>query len=122
MMSEKLVTVKEVALNNNCPECYSKNGLQLTFQQKFIETKFYKSITSEIIHKIECKTCNTKIYPVQWTEDIERVYEYQKKAFVQKKSSTYLKKTSWIVIILIVIVVVAIIFTVLYTNSISLLK
>ena len=108
-MSEKLITIKEVSLNNNCPECYSKDGLRLTFQQKFIETKFYKSITSEISHNIECKTCNTKIYPVQWTEDIERVFEYQKKAFVPKKNSKYLKKASWIVIILIVVILIAII-------------
>ena len=108
-MSEKLITIKEVALNNNCPECYSKKGLLLTFQQKLKETKFYKSITSKITHKIECKTCNTIIYPVQWTEDIERVFEYQKKAFVPKKSSKYFKKAYWITITLILIVVIVII-------------
>ena len=108
-MSEKLITIKEVALNNNCPECYSKDGLHLTFKQKFLETKFYKSITSEITHEIECKTCNSTIYPVQWTADIERVFEYQKKTFVPKKSSKYLKKASWIAIALIFVIVMAII-------------
>mgnify|MGYP000076591851 CR=1 FL=1 len=74
-MSEKFITIKEVALNNNCPECYSKDGLRLTFKQKFLETNFYKSITKEVSHSIACKTCNNTIYPVQWTDDIERVFE-----------------------------------------------
>ena len=106
MMSEKLITIKEVVLNNNCPECYSKKGLMLTFQQKLIETKFHKSITSEVTNTIECKTCNTNIYPVQWTEDIERVFEYQKKTFIPKKSSKYLKKASWIAIVLILVLTI----------------
>ena len=97
-MPEKLITVKEVILNNNCPECFSKEGLQLTFKQKFIETPFSKSITQDITTEMDCKVCNTSIYPVSWTEDIERVYEYQLKAFTPKKASTKLKKLSWILI------------------------
>ncbi len=97
-MSEKLITVKEVTLNNNCPECFSKEGLQLTFKQKFIETPFSKSITQDITTEMDCSICNTAIYPVSWTEDIERVYEYQLKAFTPKKTSTKLKKLSWILI------------------------
>ena len=105
-MQEKLITIKKVALNNNCPECYSTKGLYLTFKQKFVETKFYKSITSEIKHIIECNTCNTVIYPVKWTNDIERVFEYQKKTFVPKKSSIYLKKTAWVIITTIIVLVI----------------
>ncbi|TGV02885.1 hypothetical protein [Flavivirga rizhaonensis] len=105
-MSEKLVTIKEVVLTNNCPECYSKEGLRLSFKQKIIDTKFYKSITSKISHEITCKTCKMIIYPVKWTDDIERVFEYHKKAFVPKKASTYLKKASWIAIILTSIIII----------------
>ena len=115
-MSETFEDIKEVALNNNCPECYSKDGLRLKFKQKFIDTRFYKSITSEIKYEISCKTCNSIIYPVQWTDDIERVFEYQKKAFVPKNPSTYLKKLSWIVILFIAVVIAAIVFTVLYAQ------
>lgn len=97
-MSEKLFTVKEVSLNNNCPECYSKEGLKLTFKQKFIETKLSKSVTQEISTEMQCGVCNTIIYPVSWTEDIERVYDYQFKAFTPKKSSTKLKKLAWAII------------------------
>ena len=106
-MSERLITIKEVTLNNNCPECYSKKGLILTFQQKLIETKFYKSITSEVTHNIRCKICNTIIYPVQWTENIERVFEYQRKTFVPKRKSKYLKKASWIAIVSMVVIIIA---------------
>ena len=114
-MSEKFITIKEFTLNNNCPECYSKDGLRLTFKQKFIETKFYKSITKDIKNSIACKTCNTVIYPVQWTDDIERVFEYHQKAFEPKNPSTYLKKSSWIIITSVIIIIAAILFIVLYS-------
>ncbi|MCX7547032.1 hypothetical protein OS188_03600 [Xanthomarina sp. F1114] len=98
-MKEKFITIKEVALNNNCPECYNTNGLQLTFKQRFVENKFYKSITQETMHLLECSTCNTSIYPVRWTEDIERVFNYHQRAFSPKESSFKLKKTAWLLII-----------------------
>ena len=114
-MAEKLIIIKEVNLNNNCPECYNTNGLQLTFKQKFKETNLYKSITNETTQEIECKTCNTIIYPVMWTKDIERVFEYQQKAFTPKKPSTKLKKKAWLVITLFVIIIISgITFAVIY--------
>ena len=45
-MENKFFTLKEVELNNNCPECYSREGLQLTFKQRFVENFFYKAITA----------------------------------------------------------------------------
>jgi hypothetical protein len=107
-MEEKFITIKEVSLNNNCPECYNNSGLQLTFKQKFIETKFYRSITKETTHQLECQKCNTSIYPVSWTEDIERVFNYQQKAFTPKNPSTKLKKSAWILIIVITVIILAI--------------
>ncbi|MDD7884586.1 hypothetical protein [Flavivirga sp. 57AJ16] len=115
-MSEKLVTIKEVVLKNNCPECYNNEGLRLIFKQKIIDTKLYRSTTSQMSHEIACKTCHNIIYPVKWTDDIERVFEYQKKAFVPQKSSIYLKKTSWIAIILAIIIAIAVILIVVYPN------
>ena len=97
-MDEKLITVKEVTLNNNCPECYGKGGLILTFKQKVIENQFYKSITAEIKDGIHCNKCNNIIYPERWTDDIERIVEYHQKAFSPMASSTYIKKASWIII------------------------
>ena len=97
-MAEKFITIKEVALKNNCPECYSNDGLHLTFKQKFKESNFYKSITQETKHILNCKTCNTTIYPVSWTEDIERVVNYHQRAFLPKKDTFKLKKKAWLLI------------------------
>ncbi|GGG39170.1 hypothetical protein [Bizionia arctica] len=116
-MGEKFITIKEVALNNNCPECYNTSGLELTFKQKFVETKFYRSITSETAHQLECRTCNTSIYPIQWTEDIERVFNYHQKAFTPKKPSKKLKRAAWSLIIgLLIFSVVLIIGVALLSN------
>ncbi|MEO6347689.1 MAG: hypothetical protein ABIO60_07245 [Aquaticitalea sp.] len=98
-MEEKFFTVKEVELINHCPECYSTDGLQLTFKQKFVENAFYKAISNDIKHTLVCHTCNTEIYPVRWTNDLEQVFEYQQRAFVPKSATFKLKKLTWIVLI-----------------------
>ncbi len=98
-MEKQFLTVKEFQLNNNCPECFSKDGLRLTFKQRFKETPFYKKITPEIDQSIECLVCNTTIYPVRWTDDIERVFEYHKKAFSPKPTTTQYKKAFWLSLI-----------------------
>lgn len=105
-MEDKFFTVKEVELNNHCPECYSKDGLQLTFKQRFVENTFYKAISKDFKHAMFCKTCNTEIFPVRWTEDIERIFEYQQKAFVAKSATFKLKKLTWVLLIAIIVLVV----------------
>ncbi|WP_298900734.1 hypothetical protein [uncultured Psychroserpens sp.] len=99
MKAQQYFTLKEVQLNNNCPECYSNEGLQLTFKQRFVENAFYKAITGETIHEMYCNTCNTNIFPVRWTNDIEQVVAYQERAIKAKPQSTKLKKLAWILII-----------------------
>lgn len=97
-MPEKLIDIKEVPLNNNCPECYSAKGLHLLFKQKVVETAFYKAMTSEIHHEMNCKTCETSIYPEQWTDDIDRVVDYQKKVFQPKTPFRKIKQMTWALI------------------------
>lgn len=97
-MKTHFITIKEVALKNNCPECYSNEGLRLTFKQKFIESYFYKTLTTETSHILSCKTCHTTIYPVSWTEDIERVFKYHQRAYTPKKASFKLNKKAWALI------------------------
>lgn len=104
-MKDNYTHLKEVAIKNNCPECYSNDGLHIKFKQKVVETKFYKSITPDIQHEIICKTCNSKIYPVSWTDDIEQVFKYQQRALEPMKPSTYVKKASWIAIAIIVVAI-----------------
>lgn len=108
-MKHNLITVKEVALNNNCPECYSTEGLKLTFKQKFKENRWYKSITDDITSELSCDKCDTDIYPVRWTDDIERVYEYQRKTITPKKQILKLKPIAWILIVSIDLILLLII-------------
>lgn len=119
-MSEKLITIKEVPLKNNCPECYSTEGLVLTFKQKFKETQFYKSITNDVVEELACTKCDTTIYPVSWTDDIERVYDYQKKAFSAKPSSLKLKRIAWIVFIVIDLIVIVTILAIFFPEVMGL--
>src|SRR5690606_25110379 len=98
-MEPKYFTLKEVELNNNCPECYSREGLQLTFKQRFVENFFYKAITPETAHSLFCKVCETMIFPARWTDDIDRVFEYQQRATPPKPSSFKLKTSSWILML-----------------------
>lgn len=111
MKTEKEIPVKKVTLINNCPECFSKDGLHLTFKQKFVENAYYKSVTNLISHQIDCDICKNTIYPERWSDDIERVFEYQKKAFTPRPQSTYLKRLSWILIITLVVLVFGFIIT-----------
>ncbi|AEH01095.1 hypothetical protein [Lacinutrix sp. 5H-3-7-4] len=105
-MAQKWITVKTVAFNNNCPECFSKEGLELTFKQEYVDTKFAKSITENITTEMECNVCNTQIFPVQWTEDIERVFNYQMKAFNPKKASKKLKPLFWIIVSVVLAIII----------------
>jgi len=109
MKSENYFTLKEFQLNNNCPECYGNEGLQITFKQKISENVFLKSISNETKHHIYCYNCNTDIYPVRWDDDIERVVEYHKRAVVPKKKSWKLKPMAFLFIVISVLIILAII-------------
>ncbi|MEN3323357.1 hypothetical protein VP395_06435 [Mariniflexile soesokkakense] len=115
-MVEKFIFIKEVDLNNNCPICYNNDGLYLTIKQKTIETSFYKAITPEIKYDMACKTCKSTIYPVNWTDDIELVFEYHKKAAIPRKPSTHLKKASWLAIFSGIIITICVVAILVYTN------
>ncbi len=99
MATSQFFTLKEAKLNNNCPECFSSDGLQLTYKQKFIETVFYKAITNETTRQMYCNTCNTEIFPVRWTKDIETVIDYQDRALETKPKSIKLKPLAWFLIV-----------------------
>ncbi|MCF8715486.1 hypothetical protein JM658_11680 [Joostella atrarenae] len=100
--------IKEATLTNNCPECFCNEGLVLTFYQKQIKNAWYHNTTKEISDKIECGNCNTIIYPVRWTEDIERVREFYFKTIEQPKSRFKLTSLSIFTLIGIVIVAIAV--------------
>lgn len=108
-MEDKFITIKTIELINNCPECFNTTGLELTFKQRFVETKFYKKITKETTHLLECRTCNTIIYPISWTEDIERVFNYHQRAIIPKAVSFKLKKLAWVTIISVLFLLIVLI-------------
>ncbi|RAV28536.1 hypothetical protein [Sinomicrobium soli] len=95
MSLEKRIVIKEASLANNCPECYTDSGLSLVFYQKHIQTPWYKKTTGEVTSTLQCKKCKSTIYPVKWTEDIERVIDYYTKTVVPKKSRLQLTGRSY---------------------------
>lgn len=86
MSKEKQIVIKEADITNNCPECYNQE-LQLTFFQKHTYNAFFHRTTGEVTHEITCKKCGSKIYPVNWTTDIERVFDYFNKLVTPDKPS-----------------------------------
>ncbi len=96
--------IKEADLTNNCPECFNQE-LKLTFYQKHLISRLFNKTTSEVSHEIKCLTCGSVIYPVSWTEDIERSFEYFQKLTVPEPSSVKLTKLSvWLLAIMFVLV------------------
>ncbi len=97
-------------LNNNCPECYDTEGLEFTFTQEEKQSKFYNQASKEVDEKLYCHTCKNIIYPVNWTEDIERVYQYHKKQVHPKSTYIQLKSFSYIFILLGIVAIAAVAF------------
>ena len=87
MAVEKQVVIKEAALNNNCPECFNQD-LKLTFFQKHTYGSLFHKTTGELSHKLFCNTCHSTIYPVSWTEDIERMFTYYQKTVIPAQKSS----------------------------------
>ena len=104
MTKEKLVPIQESELTNNCPECFNQD-ITLTFYQKHKYGKLYHSTTSEVTHELRCNKCNSIIYPVNWTEDIERSFEYYRKTVQPGKSS--IRFTTLFFIMLLVMICIA---------------
>ncbi|TLP82609.1 hypothetical protein [Maribacter sp. ACAM166] len=87
MVKEKLIVIKEANLNNNCPECFNQD-LNLTFYQKHTFGSLFHKTTGDLSHKLVCNTCQTTIYPVSWTEDLERMVSYYQKTAVPAEKSS----------------------------------
>lgn len=92
-----MIVIKEAIISNNCPECFNQK-LKLTFYQKHTFNAFYRKITDVLTHEIKCKKCQSIIYPVTWTPDIERVFEYYNKLVEPDRSSIHFTSLSYILI------------------------
>ncbi len=104
MATEKLIVIKEADITNNCPECFNQN-MKITFYQKQTLGRLFHRTTPEITHEIRCKTCDSVIYPVNWTTDIERIFGYYQKMVQPRPSST--RFTSFFFILMLLLVVLA---------------
>lgn len=101
MAKQQMLTIKEAAITNNCPECFNQE-LKLSFYQKHIKNAFYHKMTPEVTSEIKCKKCFSLIYPVNWTPDIERVFEYYSKLVEPKKTSIRFTALFYALILLVI--------------------
>lgn len=101
MAKEKLKVIKEADLTNNCPECFNQD-LTLTFFQKHTYGRFFHKTTSEVSNELVCNKCKSNIYPVSWTEDIERIFSYYQKTVIPEPKSS--KATVFFYILLLVLI------------------
>ena len=104
---------KEAKLHNNCPECYATDGLMVSFSHKFKDNKLYTRSSGEINSEMHCKNCDTVIYPARWTEEIERVYEYNRKLAEPPKPFFKFKPLSLLLLLGIIVVGIGLAFLVL---------
>ena len=104
MVKEKKVIIKETNITNNCPKCFNQE-LKLTFYQRHTYGRFFDKTTKDISHEIKCIKCNSLIYPVDWTEDIERVYQYYLKMATPDKASIRFTPPFYILTLLLIAIV-----------------
>ncbi len=79
MGKERYELLREAPLNNNCPECFNQN-LTLRFSQRHVQNRLYHRTCRDVQQELQCNTCQTRLFPVQWTKDIERSVAYYEKA------------------------------------------
>ena len=91
-------TFKETALRNNCPECFSNQGLVLSISQENVENAYIKKATLKRKPSIYCTSCDTPIYPARWTDDIDRIVDYWQERAIPPSVYNTLKPLSWILL------------------------
>ena len=109
MAKEKLEIIKEADITNNCPECFNQD-MKISFYQKHRYGRLYHRTTSEVTYKIKCNKCDSVIYPVNWTDDIERIFNYYQKMVSPEKASIRFTSLFYILVISIIVLVVAAIY------------
>lgn len=109
MAKEKLEVINEADLTNNCPECFNQD-MKLSFFQKHKYGRFYHRITGEVSNQIICNKCSSIIYPVKWTDDIERIFDYYQKMTVPEKTSIRYTTLFYALILFLIAAVAAIVY------------
>lgn len=106
-MKTEYILLKEAILTNNCPECYSKEGLMLSFKQEKLHSKLMIKTKGEIIEHMNCRTCETTIFPGRWTDDIERTYAYHKKTTAPERPSVRFTGIFYTLLLVTLLIIVA---------------
>ncbi len=101
MTKEKLIVIQEAALTNNCPECFNQD-LTLTFFQKHKYGRLFHRTTGEVTHQMQCNKCDSIIYPVNWTDDIERSFEYYQKMVKPNRASIRFTTLFFVLLLLLI--------------------
>ena len=99
MAKSEFKIIKQAPLTNNCPVCFNQD-LSLTFSQKHLHGPFYHRTTGELKRELKCNTCQSLLYPVSWTEDIERSVEYYEKAVEPEKTAVRFRPLFYILVLL----------------------
>ena len=100
--------IHQASVNNNCPNCYFTGGLRFDFYQVEKETPFFRKVAREITSTLHCSKCDTRIFPIKWSEDIERVEMYHRKLAKNKAPGIYLKPPGYILAFTIVASLIAV--------------
>lgn len=108
-MKKKKNTLHTARLNNNCPECFKDDGLELTFSETEQKRTLGRKETT-FNDTLYCHSCKHTIYPVNWTPDIEKVYEYHKKQAVLTQPATGRQPLLYGLIVLGVLIFIAALF------------
>jgi len=106
MANEKLVTIKEADITNNCPECFNQK-MSIRFYQKHRFNKLYDRATKEISFEVQCHKCHSIIYPVNWTPDIERIFEYYQKMAIPEKATTRFTSLFYVLVLVFIALIAA---------------
>ncbi|MBC2837939.1 hypothetical protein [Robiginitalea sp. SC105] len=109
MAKQEQKVIKEAPLSNNCPECFNQD-LTLRFYQKHLYGALYHRISGEVTRELECNTCKSLIYPVKWTEDIDRSVEYYEKAVTPERPRVRFKAAFYVLVLLGICLVGAVVY------------
>lgn|SRR5699024_328839 len=112
-------TIHTANIKNNCPECFSTEGLIFSFTQEEKENAWYRKAQKQLKESLFCHVCHTEIYPVRWDEHIERVYLYNKKLVQPLSSAIHFKKRFWMTLLIGLLFIGGVIFWILNTNLLA---
>ena len=101
--------IREAQLNNNCPECFNQD-LVLVFTQRHRFGRLYHRITGEVIRELKCTTCKNIIYPVRWTEDIERSVAYYEKTVKPETPAIRFRPVFYLLLLLFAVLAAALVY------------